>query len=125
MQMSGIWICWAYTQSLHFSHQIRKDAELDLLSTSPAHSGQETQDVAVFSAGDDAICCAPPLLRDPARRDRKQRFAYSLTVVHFRKVSDTQKTGSPENRHPVIYPRGYMAAYYLVGDFCITLKMRQ
>ena len=52
----------------------------------PARSGPATQDVAVFSAGCDAICCVPPLPRDRPLTTGKRRFAYSLTVVHFRKV---------------------------------------
>ncbi|HFN6202082.1 TPA: hypothetical protein ACHFSJ_004918 [Escherichia coli] len=71
-------------------------------SAPPARSGPETQDVAVFPAVSDHICCAPPLPRDPARSSGKQRFAYSLTVVHFRKVLNTPEIGSPENCHPVI-----------------------
>lgn len=30
----------------------------------PARSGPATQDVAVFPADSDAICCVPPLPRD-------------------------------------------------------------
>ena len=55
-------------------------------ATAPARCGPLTQDVAVLAADDDARCCVPPLPRDPARRGRKDRFAYSLTVVHFRKL---------------------------------------
>lgn len=33
-----------------------------------------------------ARCCVYPLPRNPVRRGRKDRFAYSLTMVHFRKV---------------------------------------
>lgn len=70
--------------------------------TAPARSGPETQDVAVFPADDDAICCVPPLPRDPARSSRKQCFAYFLTVVHFRKLRNNIKVGSAGNGHPVI-----------------------
>lgn len=55
-------------------------------SAPPARSGPETQDVAVFPADHDARCCVPPLPRNPVLRGRKDRFAYSLTMVHFRKV---------------------------------------
>ncbi|EOZ5147657.1 hypothetical protein ACQRXG_005793, partial [Klebsiella pneumoniae] len=52
----------------------------------PARSGPAAQDVAVFPSDDDAICCVPPLPRDRPLTTPKGRFAYSLTVVHFRKV---------------------------------------
>lgn len=52
----------------------------------PARSGPVTQDVAVFSAADDARCCVSPLPRDPGSSSRKQCFTYFLTVVHFRKL---------------------------------------
>lgn len=56
---------------------------------SPALSAEKTQDVAVFPADHDARCCVPPLPRNPVLRGRKDRFAYSLTVVHFRKLRYT------------------------------------
>lgn len=68
----------------------------------PVRSGPETQDVAVFPADDDAICCVPPLPRDRPLTTGKRRFAYSLTVVHFRKVVIRKKIGSAGNGHPVI-----------------------
>lgn len=68
----------------------------------PPRSGQATQDVAVFSAGNDAICCIPPLPRDRPLTTGKHRFAYSLTVVHFRKFVIRRKIGSTGNGHPVI-----------------------
>lgn len=71
-------------------------------SAPPARSGPITQYVAVYSATDDAICCVPPLPRDPARSSRKQCFAYFLTVVHFRKLRNNIKVGSGRNGHPVI-----------------------
>ncbi|MDP0789957.1 hypothetical protein Q8F84_27375, partial [Klebsiella pneumoniae] len=37
-------------------------------------------------ADSDAICCIPPLPRDRPLTTGKRRFAYSLTVVHFRKL---------------------------------------
>ena len=55
----------------------------------PARCGPATQDVAVFSAGCDAICCVPPLPRDRPLTAGKRRFACSLTVVHFRKLRYT------------------------------------
>lgn len=71
-------------------------------SAPPARSGPATQDVAVFPADDDAICCVPPLPRDLPLTTGKRRFAYSLTVVHFRKVVIRKKIGSAGNGHPVI-----------------------
>lgn len=53
--------------------------------TPPARSGPLTQYVAVFSAENDAICCVSPLPRDRPLTTLKGRFAYFLTVVHFRK----------------------------------------
>ncbi|HDT0314026.1 TPA: hypothetical protein RK442_004260, partial [Escherichia coli] len=58
-------------------------------SDPPARSGPATQDVAVLSADCDAICCVPPLPRDRPLTTGKGRFAYSLTVVHFRKLRYT------------------------------------
>ncbi|TYY56176.1 hypothetical protein FCH01_027520, partial [Klebsiella pneumoniae] len=43
----------------------------------------------------DAICCIPPLPRDRSLSTRKGRCGYSLTVVHFRKVLNNGKVGSP------------------------------
>ncbi len=70
--------------------------------TAPARSGQATQDVAVFPADDDAICCVPPLPRDRPLTTGKRRFAYSVCVVHFRKIVIRRKIGSAGNGHPVI-----------------------
>ncbi|HCD9176776.1 TPA: hypothetical protein NEG34_005233, partial [Klebsiella pneumoniae] len=67
-----------------------------------ARSGPVTQDVAVFSADDDAICCVPPLPRDRPLTTGKRRFAYSVCVVHFRKIVIRRKIGSAGNGHPVI-----------------------
>ena len=55
-------------------------------SAPPARSGPATQDVAVFPADSDAICCVPPLPRDRPLITLKGRCGYSLTVVHFRKL---------------------------------------
>ncbi|HHG2908673.1 TPA: hypothetical protein ACPVKS_004779, partial [Escherichia coli] len=57
--------------------------------TPPARSGPKTQDVAVLSADFDAICCVPPLPRDRLLTTGKRRFAYSLNVLHFRKLRYT------------------------------------
>lgn len=71
-------------------------------SDPPARSGPITQYVAVYSATDDAICCVPPLPRDRPLTTGKGRFAYSLTVVHFRKLRKARKVGSERNGRPVI-----------------------
>ena len=62
------------------------------LRTPPARSGPITQSVVVYSATDDAICCVPPLPRDRPLTTGKGRFAYSLTVVHFRKLRKGEKS---------------------------------
>ncbi|PLI44206.1 hypothetical protein B6J47_29285 [Klebsiella pneumoniae] len=72
------------------------------LRTPPARSGPITQYVVVYSATDDAICCVPPLPRDRPLTTGKGRFAYSLTVVHFRKLRKARKVGSERNGRPVI-----------------------
>ncbi|EAA7989128.1 hypothetical protein BRR54_24385 [Salmonella enterica] len=59
------------------------------------------------------------LLSDPASRGGKDRFVYFLTVVHFRKVANKQKVGSPENSRPVIRFR-----FYKPGCNCIWLKFQ-
>lgn len=71
-------------------------------SSPPARSGPATQDVAVFSADIDAICCVPPLPRDRPLTTLKGRYGYSLTVVHFRKLRKARKVGSGRNGRPVI-----------------------
>ncbi|EAP6519913.1 hypothetical protein EJL38_23505, partial [Salmonella enterica] len=53
----------------------------------------------------------------PGAQGRKDRFAYSLTVVHFRKVVNRQKIGSPENSRPVIPLR-----FYKFDCNCMWLK---
>lgn len=71
-------------------------------SDAPVRCSPVTQDVAVILAYDDAICCVPLLPRDRLLTTGKCRFAYSLTVVHFRKVVIRRKIGSAGNGHPVI-----------------------
>lgn len=96
MQMVGICVCFAYADARHmdmlhlcwfltFPAQIRKKAVPDLLQPRQ-RSGQATQYVAVFSAESDAICCVPPLPRDRPLTTLKGRFAYSLAVIHYRKL---------------------------------------
>ncbi|ECW3987880.1 hypothetical protein F3004_21525 [Salmonella enterica] len=56
----------------------------------------------MYSAVFSSICCALPLSRDPARRAGKDRFAYLLSVVHFRKVVIWKKVGSGKKDGAVI-----------------------
>ncbi|WP_230072719.1 hypothetical protein [Klebsiella pneumoniae] len=86
----------------HFSRSDPKKGSSGSLRTPPARSGPATQDVAVFPADSDPICCVPPLPRNRPLTTGKRRFAYSLTVVHFRKVVIRRKIGSAGNGHPVI-----------------------
>ncbi|TXW07669.1 hypothetical protein D4M60_24120 [Klebsiella pneumoniae] len=107
MRMSALCRCVAYGYAAHilFSHFFTADPKTPSSgsdSAPPARSGPATQDVAVFPADDDAICCVPPLPRDLPLTTGKRRFAYSLTVVHFRKVVIRKKIGSAGNGHPVI-----------------------
>lgn len=96
MQMTGICVCLPYADARHmdmlciscfliFPPQIRKLPVPDLLQPRQ-RSGQATQYVAVFSAESDAICCVPPLPRDRPLTTLKGRFAYSLAVIHYRKL---------------------------------------
>ena len=66
--MSGIWICLAYGYAWH---------------------------ICIYNGSEKARVGSPRTA--PARRGRKDRFAYSLTVLHFRKIVNVQKIGSPEN----------------------------
>ncbi|HGK4833503.1 TPA: hypothetical protein ACJ2XU_005285 [Klebsiella pneumoniae] len=85
-----------------FSRSDPKKASSGSSFASPARSGPATQDVAVFPADHDARCCVPPLPRDRPLTTGKRRFAYSLTVIHFRKLSKARKVGSDRNGRPVI-----------------------
>ncbi|MCL0389712.1 hypothetical protein M3A13_27480, partial [Klebsiella pneumoniae] len=71
-------------------------------SAPPARSGPETQDVAVFSAGNDPICCGTPLSRYRPLTTGNAHFACSVTVVHFLKRLYYGKVGSNRNGRPVI-----------------------
>ncbi|HIG7549344.1 TPA: hypothetical protein ACYF3N_005254 [Klebsiella pneumoniae] len=86
----------------HFSRSDPKKGSSGSDSAPPARSGPETQDVAVFPAVSDHICCAPPLPRDRPLTTLKGRCGYSLTVVHFRKLHKVRKVGSNRNGRPVI-----------------------
>ncbi|EBC0149170.1 hypothetical protein CLE93_23510 [Salmonella enterica] len=90
-----------HTLSLFFRSDPKK-ARVGSYGNHPARCDPETQDVAAQSAAIATRCCVISFLRDPARRAGKDRFASFLTVVHFRKVVNRQKIGSPENSRPVI-----------------------
>ncbi|MHA8962234.1 hypothetical protein ACYBBG_23270 [Klebsiella pneumoniae] len=70
----------------HFSRSDPKNTSSGSDSAPPARSGPETQDVAVFPAVSNHICCAPPLPRDRPLTTLKGRCGYSVCVVHFRKL---------------------------------------
>ncbi|WP_394872094.1 hypothetical protein [Klebsiella pneumoniae] len=86
----------------HFSRSDPKKGSSGSDSAPPARSGPETQDVAVFPAVSDHICCAPPLPRDRPLTTLKGRCGYSVCVVHFRKLHKVRKVGSNRNGRPVI-----------------------
>lgn len=101
---------YGYVQHMYFSLFPREDPEIvrtGSAGNAPARCNPVTQDVAAQSAAVATRCCVMTLPCDPARRGGKDRFAYSLTVVHFRKVVNRQKIGSPENSRHVISLRFY------------------
>ncbi|HBX2620698.1 TPA: hypothetical protein MHT91_27385 [Klebsiella pneumoniae] len=107
MRMFALCRCVAYGYAAHilFSHFFTADpkkASSGSASAPPARSGPATQDVAVFSADSDAICCVPTLPRNRPLTTGKRRFDYSVCVVHFRKVVIRRKIGSDGNGHSVI-----------------------
>ncbi|HBX7040918.1 TPA: hypothetical protein MIC13_25240 [Klebsiella pneumoniae] len=90
MRMSAICRCVAYGYAAHilFSHFFTVDPKTPSSGSAfrpPARCGPATQDVAVFSAGCDAICCVLPLPRDRPLTTIKGRYGYFVCVVHFRK----------------------------------------
>ncbi|WP_410260092.1 hypothetical protein [Klebsiella pneumoniae] len=86
----------------HFSRSDPKKGSSGSDSAPPARSGPETQDVAVFPAVSDHICCAPPLPRDRPLTTLKGRCGYSVCVVHFRKLRNNIKVGSGQSGRQVI-----------------------
>ncbi|HHV5023689.1 hypothetical protein ACPDIM_27780 [Klebsiella pneumoniae] len=86
----------------HFSRSDPKKGSSGSDSAPPARSGPETQDVAVFTAVSDHICCAPPLPRDRPLTTLKGRCGYSVCVVHFRKLWNNIKVGSGQSGRQVI-----------------------
>lgn len=112
MRIPDICRCQAYGYVMYrlltlFLREDPKKGSPGSSSSSPVRRDPVTQDVAAQSAAVATRCCVTNLPCDPARRGRKDRFAYSLTVVHFRKVVNRQKIGSPENSRPVIRFRFY------------------
>lgn len=96
---------YGYVQHMYFSLFPRADPKKGRTGSygnHPARCGPVTQDVAAQSAAVATRCCVMTLPCDAARCTGKQRYDYSLTVVHFRKVVNRQKIGSPENSRPVI-----------------------
>ncbi|WP_416376774.1 hypothetical protein [Klebsiella pneumoniae] len=86
----------------HFSRSDPKNTSSGSDSAPPARSGPETQDVAVFPAVSDHICCALPLPRDRPLTTLKGRCGYSVCVVHFRKLWNNIKVGSGQSGRQVI-----------------------
>ncbi|WP_405022682.1 MULTISPECIES: hypothetical protein [Enterobacteriaceae] len=86
----------------HFSRSDPKKGSSGSDSAPPARSGPETQDVAVFPAVSDHICCAPPLPRDRPLTTLKGRCGYSVCVAHFRKLWNNIKVGSGQSGRQVI-----------------------
>ncbi|WP_409518086.1 hypothetical protein [Escherichia coli] len=86
----------------HFSRSDPKKGSPGSLRSPPARSGPTTQDVAVFPAVSDHICCAPPLPRDRPLTTLKGRCGYSVCVVHFRKLWNNIKVGSGQSGRQVI-----------------------
>ncbi|MGG9754584.1 hypothetical protein ACQ9KO_23880 [Escherichia coli] len=86
----------------HFSRSDPKKGSSGSDSAPPARSGPETQDVAVFPAVSDHICCAPPLPRDRPLTTLKGCCGYSVCVVHFRKLWNNIKVGSGQSGRQVI-----------------------
>ncbi|HBX7999106.1 TPA: hypothetical protein MIH04_26670 [Klebsiella pneumoniae] len=107
MRMSALCRCAAYGYAVHilfshFSTADPKNTSSGSDSAPPARSGPETQDVAVFPAVSDHICCAPPLPRDRPLTTLKGRCGYSVCVVHFRKLWNNIKVGSGQSGRQVI-----------------------
>lgn len=86
---------------ISFAPEIRKLIVPDLLSGLRRAAAQKHKMCHSVSAL-YPVCCVLPLTWDRPRSTMKGRFAYSLTVVHFRKVVLCQKAGSAGKVHPII-----------------------
>ena len=112
--------------SYHLPVSRREDPKIGSSGSADRHrplTGPTPQHVVSFAAGYDAICCIFHPDRDLLPSGRYCCFAWFLTVVHFRKPVNMQKSGSHRNGHPVIYLCVYMAAYYQVVNYCVRGKL--
>jgi len=84
-----------------FSRGIRKKAvpDLHMQLRPPATTKHPIQYHSLLRT---TVCGGYAFPQPAGAGGRKQRFAYSLTVVHFRKIAIRQKVGSTENREQVI-----------------------
>ncbi|MDP9770788.1 hypothetical protein FJP64_22095 [Kosakonia cowanii] len=110
-QQSAV-ICAVSAITLHLPSADPKSGSSGSADRHRPFTGPNPQHVVSDAAVYDPICCISHPDRDLLPSGRYCRFAYSLTVVHFRKVVIRQKTGSAGDGHPVIYLCGYVAAYY-------------
>lgn len=103
--MMRICVCHAYADvrhmdmlcislSLSFHGQIRKKLVPDLLSSLRGAAAQKHKMCHPISCFFANMLCYP-LPRDWPLSTVIERFAYSLTVVHFRKPLNNEKVGSP------------------------------
>ncbi|HAI7639024.1 TPA: hypothetical protein HJ285_004701 [Escherichia coli] len=107
MRMPHLCRCpaYGYVEPMLYSLFSRSDPKKGSYGSAfrpPARCGPATQDVAVFSAGCDAICCVLPLPRDRPLTTIKGRYGYSVCVVHFRKLRNNIKVGSGQSGRQVI-----------------------
>ncbi|HGF4735375.1 TPA: hypothetical protein ACM6Y6_004157, partial [Escherichia coli] len=81
--------------------QLRLSGSYGSSSSPSLRHSYETQYVALFSINYHE-CCVSPRIREPFISGRKDHFAYSLIVIHFRKIMNPIKIGSWKNSYPVI-----------------------
>lgn len=111
-------LAYGYVQPMLTSLFFREDPKKcssGSSSPAPARSGRRCPYpvfTVAFRRDDTPYVVFYPVPDDRVLHTGKRRFAYLPAVVHFRKVLIRQKIGSAGNWHPVIYRRGYMAAYY-------------
>ncbi|EKO4095995.1 hypothetical protein P0G01_002725 [Salmonella enterica] len=85
-----------------FSRSDPKKARTGSSFNTTMRNNPMTQDVAAQSAANDTRYCVIHLPCDPVLRGRKDRFVYSLAVLHFRKVVIWKKVGSGRKDGAVI-----------------------